>query len=202
MTRMFVLVFLGEYRGEAHPHESPFVMMLPLIVLAIGSALTGFFGVPHGLHLMPNFMEHYLSKVLVEFPEQATSISEHSAMYIATGLATIGILVAYFFYGKLSRAEKSQKALRPLQFIFANKFWVDELYGVLFVNPFKVVSRFLSRIVDPLVIDGMALLPARISSGVSIFLNVIQSGLVQFYLIILLLGGLWVLWYSLKGWVI
>ena len=202
MTRMFVLVFLGNYRGEGHPHESPFVMMFPLILLAVGSALSGFLGVPHGLHLMPNFMEHYLSKVLVEFPEQATAVSEHSAMYIATGLALAGMSVAYFFYGKLSRAEKSQKVLRPLQFVFANKFWVDELYGVLFVIPFQWISRFFSKIIDPLAIDGLALLPARISSGVAIVLNVLQSGLVQFYLIILLLGGLWVLWYSLKGWVI
>jgi len=202
MTRMFVLVFLGEYRGEAHPHESPVVMMLPLIVLAVGSALTGFLGVPHGLHLMPNFMEHYLSKVLVEFPEQATAVSEHSAMAIATGLAISGILVAYFFYTKLSRAEKSQKALRPLQFVFANKFWVDELYEAVFITPFKYVSKFFAKAIDPFVIDGLALFPARLSSGISILLNVVQSGLVQFYLMILLIGGLWVLWYSLKGWVI
>jgi len=89
-----------------------------------------------------------------------------------------------------------------LQFIFANKFWIDELYDLLLVGPFKRISAFLAVVIDPKVVDGLALLPARISSGVSIVLNVLQSGLVQFYLTILLLGGLWVLWHSMKGWVI
>ncbi len=202
MTRMFVLVFLGEYRGEVHPHESPWVMLLPLMLLAVGSALSGFLGVPHGLHLMPNFLESYLSTVLVEFPEEVTIVSEHSAMFIATGLALSGILVAWFFYGKLSRAEAVQKGLRPFQIIFANKFWIDELYDLVFVTPFKWGCRFFSRFIDSFVIDGLALLPARVSSVGSVFLSVIQSGLVQFYLMIFLLGGLWVLWHSLKGWVI
>ena len=202
MTRMFVLVFLGEYRGEAHPHESPWVMLLPLVLLALGSAFTGFLGVPHGLHIIPNYLEHYLSQVLIEFPEQPTAISEHGAMFIATGLAVTGISVAWFFYSKLSRAESALRGLRPLQFVFANKFWIDELYDLLWVGPFKRISAFLAVVIDPKVVDGLALLPARISSGVSIVLNVLQSGLVQFYLTILLLGGLWVLWHSMKGWVI
>lgn len=202
MTRMFVMVFLGEYRGEAHPHESPWVMTFPLVLLAVGSAFSGFLGVPHGLHLMPNLMEHYLSKVLIEFPEQATVVSEHSAMFIATGLAISGMLVAWFFYGNLSRANAAQKVLRPLQIIFSNKFWVDELYDLLFITPFKALSRFLSQIVDPQVIDAIVIFPTRLASGVAIVLNLVQSGLVQFYLFILVLGGLWVLWQSLKGWVI
>ncbi|MBM4316850.1 MAG: NADH-quinone oxidoreductase subunit L [Deltaproteobacteria bacterium] len=202
MTRMFVLVFLGNYRGEAHPHESPWVMMLPLLILAVGSALTGFLGVPHGLHFMPNLMGHYLASVLVEFPEQATLISEHAAMFVATGLALFGISVGWFFYSRPSRAESAYKVLKPMHLIFSNKFWIDELYGIVFLAPFKAISSFFSSFVDPTVIDGLALLPVRISSGVSVIINVIQSGLVQFYLMILLLGGLWVLWSSLKGWVI
>ena len=202
MTRMFVMVFMGEYRGEAHPHESSWVMLLPLCLLAVGSAFSGLLGIPHGLHLLPNYLEHYLSAVLITFPEQATNISEHLAMGIATSLAAAGIFVAWFFYGKLSRAETAQKGLRPFQIVFLNKFWIDELYDIVFVMPFKSVSRFFAKIFDPLVIDGLVFVPVRLSSGLSILLNVLQSGLVQFYLLIFLMGGVWILWISLKGWVI
>jgi NADH-quinone oxidoreductase subunit L len=129
-------------------------------------------------------------------------VSEHAAMIVATGLAVFGIATAGFFYGKLTRAASAQKVFRPMQLIFMNKFWIDELYAIIFVGPFKILSRFFARVVDPTIIDGLALFPARISSGLGILLNIIQSGLVQFYLMILVLGGLWVLWHSLKGWVI
>jgi len=203
MTRLYALTFLGEYRGHEHPHESPAVMTIPLIVLAVGSAFAGFLGMPHAFHMLPNYLGHFLSPVVPEMVEIHTPISEWMAMGLATGSAIVAVSLGLFFYAKgPARSESAAKAFGPLQKLLANKYWVDEIYDFIVVRPFRIISAFLARFFDPRIVDGAVLFPARLSRAGATVLSMVQTGAAQFYLLIMLLGALGVLWYSLKGAVI
>lgn len=199
MTRLYLLVFFGQYRGHAHPHESPAIMTVPLAVLAIGSAFAGFVGMPHGLHLLPNYMAEFLSPVLPIHPEGPTPVSEISAMVIATGLALTAICVSCMIYSNIRRAEALGSLLKPVKFLFENKFFIDELYGILFIRPFQLLSKFFARFFDGNVIDASALLPTKVLRGTASAMSFIQSGSSQLYLLIMLLGCVILFWITLKG---
>ncbi|MBI4405194.1 MAG: NADH-quinone oxidoreductase subunit L, partial [Deltaproteobacteria bacterium] len=127
MTRLVCLVFFGNYRGKAHPHESPFIMTGPLIVLAIGSALAGFLGVPHDLHLLPNYLEHFLEHSVPIIPIAGEHpLSEMAAMLVAIAVAVVGVAGAMIVYGQgPKKAETLAAALGPIHKLLANKYWVD-----------------------------------------------------------------------------
>jgi NADH-quinone oxidoreductase subunit L len=205
MTRLFVLVFLGSYRGHAHPHESPAVMTIPLALLAVGSAFAGFLGLPEGFHLGPNVLHDWLSPLLpAAAPEAHTGpLSEFGAMGIATGGAIVAVLLGFGIYSNLGRVESlGNGALKPLRILFANKFYIDELYGIIFIRPFEFISSFLARVFDSRFIDATLLFPSRVCRASATALSLIQAGSAQSYLLILTLGGLAVLWALLKGMVI
>lgn len=203
MFRLYGLTFLGDYRGQAHPHESPWMMTLPLILLAGASVVAGFLGVPHEFHWIPNFFEEYLKPVipLYEF-EGSTAISSHVAMAITTGLAFLSSLLALIIFSSKKLEDKKNILLRPFQLVFANRFWVDELYGLLFVRPFQLLSRFLASIFDPKIIDGGVLLASRATKRLGGAVSLLQTGNIQWYLFLMMIGLVGVMVLLLAGRVI
>lgn len=202
MARLLALTFFGQARWdhhEVHPHESPWVMTLPLAVLAVGSVFAGFLGMPHGMHLLPNYLGDFLSNVLVATPHGEGMLSEHTTMFIATTLAVIGVSIGLWLNIEPARKAGIVKTLAPLRSLCENKFWVDELYGILFVTPFKWMSGILARFVDGRVIDAAVLFPAKLARNGAAVLSFIQFGSVQFYLLIMLGGALALLSLSLRG---
>ena len=138
--RAYFLAFFGKYRGHHHPHESPFVMTFPLMVLALLSFGGGFFSVPQWLAPM--------------FPLAA----EHGGMQpmiISSAFGIGGILLAFLIYvvaPTLSDALKS--AAGPIYTLVVNKYYVDELYSFAIVKPVIALSRtVLWRGVDDGLID-------------------------------------------------
>lgn len=199
MTRVWALTFLGDYRGDKHPHESPASMLIPLYILAVGSVLAGFLGVPEGLHFLPNYLAEHLVPVLGHFEEGHGPLSEHLAMGIATVSAIVACSIGYFFYSNPKRAEGPGKALIMFKTIFENKFWVDEMYGLLIVRPFEIMAGFLAEIFDTKVVDGLVLLPTKVARGLGSVLSVIQTGVVQTYMLVFLIGLLIVFMTLMKG---
>jgi NADH-quinone oxidoreductase subunit L len=196
MFRLFSLTFLGEYRGKAHPHESPKVMTIPLMILAVASIFAGFLGVPHEFHWIPNYLEEYLKPIIplyTQFESVVPVISGHLAMGITTALAIGASLLAVVIFS-------SGKSLGF--FVFENKFWVDELYQIIFVKPFQMISKFLASIFDPKIIDGSVFLLSRGLKSVSGLATLIQSGDVQWYLFLMVVGLAVVLSFLLRGVVI
>lgn len=203
MFRMFSLTFLGTYRGTVHPHESPAVMWVPLAILAVASAVGGFLGVPHEFHFLPNYLEDFLSPVVPSYSFEGTSsLGAFEAMGITTGLALVSSALAVFLFSKAQRAGGVGKGFSPLRFVFSNKFWVDELYGIIIVKPFRLISQFLSSIFDPQIIDGGILFLAKAVRGMGGLVTLFQTGVVQFYLFLMLIGTVLIFWWFLKGWVI
>lgn len=200
MARVYALTFLGDYRGHAHPHESPFVMALPLVLLAIGSIFAGLLCTPEDFHLAPNFLEHFLSPVVLLTKEPHAFLTEFQAMGIATVFAILGVAAGLLLYGKgLSRAEKIASKVKVVQTLLLNKFYVDELYGLTIVKPFEYTSRFLARFVDPKVIDGLVIFPSRVVRASATLVSFFQFGLAQGYIFVMLVGTLLLFWFSFRG---
>ena len=167
MARLYVLVFFGESRvsHDVHPHESPAVMTIPLMILAVGSALAGFLGMPEGFHMLPNYLAEFLAPVIgapVE-PQSEPFLSEFGAMGVATFFAIVGVGFGFWLYAKPSRSQKLGLALKPLRTLFAEKFYVDEIYDWILIKPYEGLCGFLARVFDGRVIDALLIFPARIA---------------------------------------
>ena len=171
MTRLIALTFMGSFRGgsekEKHLHESPAVMTLPLMVLAVLSAVGGVIGLPAITHL-PNLLHDFLGPVL-----SSHGTSGHQAhaywlelllMLISTGVATSGIYLGWLFYVKRPELP-GQVAARfaSLHRLLFEKYYVDEVYQTLFVRPIlKLVA--LSGRFDLNTIDGAVNLSSRVTT--------------------------------------
>ena len=161
--RLIFLTFYGEERGDhhthEHAHESPMVMVLPLGVLALGSVFAGmiwnydFFGkVKH--------VEEWFGASL--YTNHDTNHVLHDAHYVANWVKLspffamlVGLAIAIYMY--LLRPEAPAKLAeqqRGLYKFFLNKWYVDEIYDFLIVNPAKWLGRFLWKKGDGKIIDG------------------------------------------------
>ena len=162
MMRMMFLTFHGEERLSPevaqHVHESPGVMTVPLMILAVGAALVGFLGLPAWLG--PNVFEHFLEPVFETRYQAAEEIPHypHSTEILLTAvsvaLATMGIYLAYHFF--LQHKEKPAlwlEKFRGVHQLVFNKYYVDETYDLLFVDRAKDSGRLLSAF-DKNVVDG------------------------------------------------
>jgi NADH-quinone oxidoreductase subunit L len=153
MGRQIFMVFYGKARTETagHAPEQPAIITVPLIILAVLSVTGGALSLP-GLHTFAHWLEHTLEFVHVE---------EFNIMIaaISTGLALVAIALAYFVYYRryqeqqdLPAAKRPDDPLRPVLgpvfTLLENKYWVDEIYWALFVNPYVNLSRFLAEVID------------------------------------------------------
>lgn len=165
MGRQVWLVFFGEPRSEAaaHAQESPKVMTIPLVILAALSVLGGLLNLP-GVHTFGSWLEHTIH--LAEASHGAEAAAEAVAAggfnlgvaLLSTALALIAIGISYWLYMRryqemqqLPAARRPDDPLRSLGFIFTgmeNKWWVDELYWAVILNPYIAASRFLAEVVD------------------------------------------------------
>jgi NADH-quinone oxidoreductase subunit L len=174
--RAIFLVFFGEYRGEAHPHESPPVMTLPLIALALLSLGGGAFQVSKWLAPM--------------FPEIVPE--EHPALLAASvGAALAGVLVAWMLYvWRPALADALAGRIKWLYRAAVKKYYVDEVYAATIVNPLVEGSReVLWRGIDVDVIDGAVNGTGRRALRIGGLLRLAQSGNIRSYAAWVLLGS-------------
>ena len=166
MFRMMFLTFLGKPRMspevESHVHESPAVMTVPLGLLAVGAVVSGWVGIPHligqYLHHLPQYFEHFLAPVLVHpaAPEggQASEGLEWGLMALSVAVALFGLWLARHFY--LTQPAVPERLMSRFKHVYTtllNKYWVDELYDLLFVNRTKELANRLAGF-DNSVVDG------------------------------------------------
>ena len=177
MFRLMFLTFHGEERlseeARHHVHESPRVMTAPLVLLAVGSALVGYLGLPAWLGA--NHFEHFLEPALATaYRGETTPHHSHAVELILTVIsvlvAALGIYLAYrFFLQKPHRLEPLRRRFAFVHTILYHKYYVDELYDALVVNRCKGLGNFLSAF-DARVVDGIvngSALATRISAWLS-----------------------------------
>ena len=207
MFRLWFLTFFGEYRGgaghdqhagrEEHhghaPHESPKVMLLPLVILAILSVIGGWVGVSKAWG-GSNHFEHYLAPIFeheAAAPESAavspdielTSAQELKLSLDVTVAALAGIGLAWFFYYKRrDLPEKLAARLHGLYVLIENKYFVDEFYGAAIVKPLILGSTYLLwKGIDVGVIDRTINDSADAARDVSRGFRQMQSGNIRSY---------------------
>jgi NADH-quinone oxidoreductase subunit L len=203
MCRLLYVTFFGEFRGtheqEHHLHESPKVMTIPLIILAVLSVVGGFLNTPHFLHLgNEQWLAHWFSGVIPLNEMHLEASTEWSLMIFTTSLTVLIIIVSYFVYGKKSNLPVSDTDQSSLTRLVAHKFYVDEIYDSLFVRPVEKLSKLFHYYVDIQGIDGIV---NGVGSGVQRLgaeFRKLQSGNIEYYLLgmvagaILLLLTMWV----------
>jgi NADH-quinone oxidoreductase subunit L len=164
MTRLMAMTFWGASRvpKNVHPHESPPSMLIPLCVLAFLSVFAGWLGVPHGLStILPghphNILEHWLEHVIRPIPgmEEGGDISmEMLLMVVSVAFAAVSAFLAFYLYVvKPKLVGGLVSAIRPIYSLVYNKYWVDEIYQAILINPLIVASRQLWTKADVGLID-------------------------------------------------
>ncbi|HBZ01121.1 MAG TPA: NADH-quinone oxidoreductase subunit L [candidate division Zixibacteria bacterium] len=198
MFRLMFLTFYGSSRMESeterHVHESPRVMTVPLIILAVLSFVGGYVGLPKSLG-GGNWFEKFLSPV---FPHENTPImtSEHPLhsleyvlLFSSIVAAGAGIWVAYRYY--ITKPERpKQLALRfnGLYNLLVHKYYVDEFYNMVIVQPLISLALFFWKITDIRLIDGLANGIASSLGWFSSKFRFVQTGLVRNYALFFVIG--------------
>jgi NADH-quinone oxidoreductase subunit L len=200
MFRMLFLTFYGKYRGTHHAeekiHESPKSMTIPLIVLAVLSAIGGIIGIPETLG-----GNHWLSHWLAPVIKHTAEAPDHATEYALMAVSVIGVLVsiafAYVKYIKQNHVpipdEGKRSALANLSY---NKFYFDEIYDLLIRKPLDALSTFFYKIIDNKIVDGIVNGLGWSTSEASKGLRLVQSGNVGFYIFMMVVGIISLLLYT------
>jgi len=204
--RAIILTFHGRPRDQElfdHAHENKPVMTVPLMILAALSLVGGLMGLPVAFGL-PNWTEGWLEPVFEAGQHLAHGEAHHlslgtEAMLIAASsvIAILGIAAAWWVYVKNPRiAERASARFSDLYTILLNKYYIDEIYDTLFVNPGKALGRFFYRVIDVALIDdalvdGMAGMTRVLGSTLSGW----QTGYIRHYVTGIFVGGLVIVTY-------
>ena len=189
MFRLYTTTFLGQFRGSEeqahHLHESPWAMTLPLIILAIASAVAGAMGVP-ALMGGNHWLSHHLNSVIVpEANEHELSTSiEWMLMGISVAIAVIAILFAMIRYKK----HTDEEPVSAIGKFFYNKWYIDELYHSAIVEPLNKLAGFLKEVIEKLVIDGAVNGIGRSIQFAARKTRLVQNGQVGFYILMMVIG--------------
>jgi NADH-quinone oxidoreductase subunit L len=173
MFRVIFRAFFGDYLGHGHPHESPPVMTVPLLILAVPSVLVGLWGSP----LLGEGFQRFVEGPAFHHEELNLQMAVLSTIL---GLAGIGL--AYLMYVKRTvPAEAMARRLQPAYTTLKNRYYLDELYEAMIDRGVLAFSRFLAFFVDPRVIDGAVNGSGRLAVRTSTVVRRIQTGRVQSY---------------------
>jgi NADH-quinone oxidoreductase subunit L len=192
MFRAVFMTFHGKSRVDPHihPHESPPLMTVPLMALALLSVVGGFVGFPiiEGANKFREFLSPAITPLVHEAHYPAWF--EITMMCFSMAVAGAGIFVAYKMYIQKPELPTVIAEKFPVAYdLVANKYYVDELYDATVVNPIKTGSDFLWLGVDDKVVDGAVNGSAGTIAWLSAHLRKLETGFVQNYALAILLGA-------------
>ncbi|WP_044511861.1 NADH-quinone oxidoreductase subunit L [Hymenobacter sp. DG25B] len=199
MFRLLFLTFFGEFRGteeqKHHLHESPASMTLPLIILAILAAVGGFMNAP--LVLGKGYLADYLAPLFAysqklnpaAFGAEVDHATEYMLIGLSVGAGLLGIILAYVQYvSRGVRPVEDGESRGFLENLIYHKYYIDELYNALIVRPIMWLSRGLYRFVENGIIDPIVNGFGRVTMGGGQLLRYVQTGSVETYLILMVVG--------------
>jgi NADH-quinone oxidoreductase subunit L len=205
--RLLFLTFHGKSRAEpavlSHAHESPPVMMIPLVVLALGAIFAGY--VFRSLFVGEGAAEFWGGSIVVLPSHPGVAGAEHVPGWVSTlpfiaGIAGIAVAaIAYVWQPGLPLLVATR--LKGLYLFLLNKWYFDEIYDALFVRPAMVLGFDLWKKGDGAVIDGFG--PDGISEtarDLGVVASRLQTGYVYHYAFAMLIGVVaLVTWYLVRG---
>lgn len=203
MFRLLFITFFGDYRGteqsKKHLHESPALMTIPLVVLAILSIIGGAIGVPEALH-GSHHLNAFLRSVLLYSTSAKINIHSltHQQEYLLMGIAVfiglLGIIIAWLGFKKYNANDNTKGITK----FFEEKWYLDEAYQKVITQPLMAMSSWGEKIVEKSGIDGIVNGIGKLITFTSSKIRLLQNGLVGFYLFMMIVGML--LLFALQWW--
>ncbi len=197
MFRLLILTFEGTPRWEKgkHPHEAPKLMTVPLIILALLSVIGGFIGIPASLG-GGNAIEHFLNpiferaNVIIATGHHGVEPTEYLLMVLSVLVAVVGIFFARKIYIRRKElADKFADTYSAIHKLLWNKYYVDEIYDAVIVNPtVKASDKLLWKIFDIGIVDGAVNGIAKLIGVISSYTRRMQVGVTQSYATIFVAG--------------
>ena len=198
MFRLFFLTFKKNFRGtqeqKNHLHESPAAMTTPLVVLAVLSVVGGLISLPGNGN---SWLNEYLKPVIVN------TVTKHShelgtLEYILMGVATIGFLIglglAYSKYISKNEVPQEDEQIVGFHKVLYNKYYIDEIYQKVIVNPIYTLATFLRDVVE-VALSGTIFGLGKIADGLSLQGKKAQNGNIGLYLFAFVFGICLILYY-------
>ncbi len=194
MFRLYAMTFLGKFRGtheqEHHLHESPAAITIPLIILAILSVIGGWVGIPevfmHGGHRLETFLEPVFRQSNAITAKHELS---HATEYMLMGVSVAGALIALLYaWNKFSKYEKTEVPSTGIAKLFENKWYVDEIYHAIIVQPLRALAVFFNNVIEKKGIDGFVNGTGKAVNYGSRQLRWLQSGQVGAYVLLMVIG--------------
>jgi NADH-quinone oxidoreductase subunit L len=188
MTRLMIMTFFGERRwhDDAHPHESPPVMTVPMLLLAVGSVGAGFFLVTG------DRLAHWLEPVLGEEQEVVHKIDPLGVSLLTVLFAVGGIAAAYFVFGRAAVPTTEPVRVSPVTVAARRNLYGDAFNETVFMRPGMWLDRFLVWL-DNRGVDGAVNGVAAAFGGGSGRLRRLQTGFVRSYALGMLGGSVLVI---------
>ncbi|MBF2707093.1 NADH-quinone oxidoreductase subunit L [Flavobacterium soyangense] len=195
MFRLIYLTFFNSFRGteeqKNHLHESPSLITLPLIILAILSFFGGIISLP-GNSWLNKYLAPLFSKVVHE--EHQFGNTEYMLMAIATIGAIIGIGIAYKKYLKDNTIPSEDAEITGVTKVLYNKYYVDEAYDAIFVKPVNVLSSFFRDSVET-TLSALIFGLGKVTNEIALQGKKIHNGSVGLYLFAFVLGVIAIITY-------
>ncbi len=184
--RMIFVVFHGTPRDQEsfdHAHEPPSVMTLPLIILAIGAAFTGVLNLP-GIFGGSLAVSHWLAPSLTEHHPHVSAWLEFFGIVASVAAVAVGLTIAYKKFGK-GADEPEYTGFAKFGF---NKFYVDEIYNAILVQPYKAFGAVISRFIEPNVTDIHVKFSTWLYKKAGSAFKSFQVGYIRVYAIYMIIG--------------
>ena len=204
----------GHHHGlkpSDNPHESPWVVTLPLILLAIPSVIIGYIAIEPMLYgdffkdvIYVNHELHPVMHIMKEEFHGAMAMVSHSLHTPVLYLAIGGVLAAWFLYVKAPQLPaKIAQAFRPVYVLFENKYYLDNIYFAVFAKGTRALGTFFWKAVDTAIIDnGLVNGAAKLVGAVAGQVRRLQTGFIYTYaaamvsgVLVLIVVFFWQLWF-------
>jgi len=187
MFRLMYLTFFKDFRGTQHQkdhlHESPSLITIPLVILAILAFIGGAINLPGS-----TWLNHFLEPILAAKHEEHTLGShEYMLMGIAMAGAVFGILWAYSKYIKQAFVPKEDAEIVGFSKVIYNKYYVDEFYTFLIVRPLNSLSNFFRTTLEP-ALGKVVFSFGTVANGIGIQGKKLQTGSIGLYLFAFVIG--------------
>ncbi len=198
MFRLYFLTFYGEYRGTQeqmdHLHESPQIMTIPLMILAVLSVVGGWINASlFNIHGLEHFLEPVFRNYTLPFSSEGNEILEY-------GLAAVSLVVVIYLiwltnnvFAKKEAENLAEEDMSFLQKLSYNKFYVDELYAFLIQKPLDWISEKTYEFIEVSGIDQIVNGTGSFVGWSSNTLRKLQTGHIGFYLFAMVFGIIMIL---------
>ncbi|MDF0605532.1 NADH-quinone oxidoreductase subunit L [Neisseriaceae bacterium TC5R-5] len=188
------------------PHESPWVVTLPLVLLAIPSLLIGYFAIEPLLYgdffkgvISVNHQLHPAMEEIAKDFHGATAMSIHALSSLPFWLAVAGVGTAWFFYMKAPSIPAAiQRTFSPINKLLENKYYLDEIYFAVFAKGSRALGTLFWKVGDILLIDGLLVNgTAKLVGWSAGWIRRLQTGFIYSYAMAMIIGvlGLMTAWF-------